>query len=440
MAYVKVRFAPSPTGFLHIGGVRTALFNYIFTRGQKGRFFLRIEDTDQERSRPEYEDQILSGLKWLGLDWDERPKHQMKRLRHYDKACEELVKKDLAYQDPKGSKALYFKVPKKKMKCFDLIHNTIEVDTNLFEDFVIRKSDGVPAFHFACVVDDAKMGITHVIRGDDHLTNTARQILLYEALGFKIPKFAHLPLILNENGKPLSKREGGGSLEFYIQGGFLPNGLLNYLALLGWGPQNNEEFFTLETLIEKFSLKRVNKNPAALNLEKMRHINGLHMKRIPQEDYSAYVRLFYKREVEDNFSIAEKDFVACALLYKDRAKTFRDVLEEGSYFFEEVLAWDPQTLKKYLAESFCEHLKHYMDQLKTLSDFSSLDALEIHLREQADKLGIRAADLIHPLRYILTGKTVSPGIFEVMQLLGKRRVVERLEAALTTQEEVAREG
>jgi glutamyl-tRNA synthetase len=426
MSNVRVRFAPSPTGHLHIGGVRTALFNYLYAKNQNGEFLLRIEDTDRERSKPEFEEEILSGLHWLGLHWDGEAERQTDRLTLYKESCEGLIAKGLAYPDPKGTRAVYFKVPKKKIKFFDLIHDETEFDTNLFDDFVIVKSDSIPTYLFACVVDDAEMKISHVIRGDDHLTNTARQLLIYEALAKTPPKFAHLPLILNPEGKPLSKREGGGSLNFYIEEGFLPDGLLNYLALLGWGPGGNEEFFTKEQLVKKFSLKRVNKTPAALNLDKLRYINGLHLKKLPPEEYAQQVKVFYKREVEDETAIPEEDFVACALMYQDRIKTFRELLEEGKYFFEEDIARDPEAAAKYLTDEAKGKLKAYGERLET-ADFSSISHLETHLRETADVLGVRAADLIHPLRVALTGKAVSPGIFDVMKLLGKNRTLHRIQ-------------
>jgi len=427
MSAVRVRFAPSPTGHLHIGGVRTALFNYLYAENQKGEFLLRIEDTDRERSQKAFEEEIISGLRWLGLDWTGEVTRQTDRLLHYRKACDTLFEKGSAYSDPKGTQAIYFKIPKKKVTIFDLVHEKIEFDTELFEDFVIVKSDGIPTYQFACVVDDLEMKISHVIRGDDHVTNTARQLLIYEALGQTPPKFAHLPLILGQDGKPLSKREGGSSLDYYIREGFLPDGLLNFLALLGWGPGGNEEFFTKQDLIKKFSLKRVNKTPAALNLDKLRHINGLHLKRLSIDHYVDQVKIFYKREVEDNHAIQEADFIQCAILYKERIKCFRELLEEGRYFFEESLSREPDIVAKYITEEARKKLKIYAENLEKHSDFSTVSALEMNLRETADSLGVRAADLIHPLRVALTGRAVSPGLFDVMKLLGKNRVIQRIQ-------------
>jgi glutamyl-tRNA synthetase len=435
-AGVRVRFAPSPTGQLHIGGVRSALFNYLYAKTQGGKFFIRIEDTDEERSKREYEDEILAGFRWLGLDWDEPTLRQSDRFEKYKAKAEELIKSELAYRDPEGSSAVFLKVPKKIIKLFDVLHDPIEFDTNEFDDIVILKSSGNPTFHFACVFDDVDMQITHVIRGDDHLTNTARQLLIYEALGVKPPKFAHMPLILNEEGKPLSKREGGGSLGFYIEKGFLPEGILNYLALLGWGPGGNEEYFPKQKLIEKFSLKRVNKTAASLNVDKLRYLNGLHLRDLSQEDFETNVKVYFKREVEDKTTISEAVFLKCALLYQDRIKYFEEILRYGQYFFEDAITWDKELVEKYFNDEISPKIDSFNRGLDGV-DFSSSDALESYLRGVAEKTGVKAADLIHPVRFAMTGSTVSPSVFDVMILLGKERVQKRIVEVLELSKEVA---
>ena len=268
---ICVRFAPSPTGRLHIGGVRTALFNYLYARQQGGRFVLRIEDTDRERSKPEHEEEILFSLRWLGLEWDGEPIRQSSRLERYREVAEELIAKDLAYevdvsasesstQPASVKKAVKFRMPKKSVKFTDIVHDDVTFDSSLWDDLVIMKSDGYPTYHFAVVVDDHDMGITHVIRGDDHLTNTPKHILLYLALGWKPPKYAHLPLIMGTDGTPLSKRHGAVAASDYRAEGYLPQATLNYLALLGWGPEGNEEIFSLPQLVKKFSMKRITKS------------------------------------------------------------------------------------------------------------------------------------------------------------------------------------
>jgi len=262
MSDIRVRFAPSPTGFLHIGGVRTALFNYLYARQQGGKFLLRIEDTDRQRSTPEFEKEILDSMKWLGLDWDEDLVHQSKRLDRYREVAQELVAKGLAYE---FEGAIKFKIPQTEVKVYDIVRGEVTYDSKEFDDLVIMKSDGYPVFHLAVVVDDHDMGITHVVRGEDHLPNTPRHILLYQALGWKPPKYAHLPLIFGSDGTPLSKRHGAVAVTEYRNKGFLPQGLINYLALLGWNPGTPQEIFSLSELVKQFSLKRVIKSNAQFN-------------------------------------------------------------------------------------------------------------------------------------------------------------------------------
>ena len=270
MPEVRVRFAPSPTGFLHIGSARTALFNWLFARHEGGKFFLRIEDTDKERSKKEFLEEILSSLKWLGLDWDGELVFQSQRTEYYRQAADRLIKEDKAYHE---ENAIRFRMPKTgKIIVEDMLHGNIEFDpaaTTLHEDLVIFKSDGSPTYNFAVVCDDAEMGITHVIRGDDHISNTPKQLPLYEALGFKKPIFCHIPLILGEDRSRMSKRHGATSIQEYIEAGFLPEALVNYLALLGWSPGNNQELIGREELIQKFDLTRVLMTGAVFAKEKL---------------------------------------------------------------------------------------------------------------------------------------------------------------------------
>ncbi|MDP2980891.1 MAG: glutamate--tRNA ligase family protein, partial [Candidatus Omnitrophota bacterium] len=246
---VRVRFAPSPTGYLHIGSVRTALFNWLYARSQGGVFILRIEDTDQKRSSDIYMEEIIADMKWLGLNWDEGPYFQTKRFDIYKSYAQKLLEKELAYKD---GEAIIFKIPDIKVKIYDLVHGEIEVDNALIDDLVLMKSDGSPAYNFACVVDDIEMQITHVIRGDDHISNTNKQVAVYDALGVKPPKFAHIPLILGPDKAPLSKRFGAVSINDYRKMGYLPQALVNYLSLLGWSPGDNKEFMSVEEIVKKF--------------------------------------------------------------------------------------------------------------------------------------------------------------------------------------------
>src|SRR3989338_14154 len=278
---VKVRFAPSPTGFLHIGSARTALFNWLFARHENGRFFLRIEDTDKERSKQEFLDEIVSSLKLLGLDWDGELVFQSKRPEFYRAQAQKLIDKKLAYPD---DGAIRFRVPKGGKGGFeDLLHGRIEFDleqhVSLAEDLVIFKSDGSPTYNFAVVCDDADMGITHVIRGDDHISNTPKQLPLYEALGFKKPIFCHIPLILGEDRSRMSKRHGATSIREYLESGYLSEAVVNYLSLLGWSPGNNQEIIPRDELVKKFELKRVLKTGAVFNKEKLEWLNGQYLRR-----------------------------------------------------------------------------------------------------------------------------------------------------------------
>src|SRR3989338_8652384 len=278
---VSVRFAPSPTGFLHVGSARTALFNWLFARHEGGKFYLRIEDTDKERSKDEFLEEILSSLKRLGMDWDEELVFQSKRTAYYRQTAEGLIQKDLAYKD---GEAILFRAPKTGKIIFeDLLHGPIEFDLeahpSLAEDLVIFKSDGSPTYNFAVVCDDAEMGITHVIRPDDHISNTPKQLPLYDALGYKKPVFCHIPLILGEDRSRMSKRHGATSIREYQEAGFLPEAIVNYLALLGWSPGNNQEIIGKEELVQKFDLKRVLKTGAVFNKEKLEWLNGQYVRR-----------------------------------------------------------------------------------------------------------------------------------------------------------------
>ncbi len=416
----RVRFAPSPTGFLHIGGVRTALFNYLFARREKGVFLLRIEDTDRERSKKEFEDEILDSLKWLGLDWDEAILRQSERLPIYREAAKRLLEGGSAYE---SEGAVKFRIPKKTVKFQDLIHGAIEFDGTLLDDLVIQKSDGFPTYHFACVVDDHEMGITHVIRGDDHISNTPRQIFLYEALGWKPPQFAHLPLVFAADKTPLSKRHGAVSLSAYRKEGYLPEGILNYLALLGWSAGGNQEVFSKDELIQKFDLAKVNKTNACFDPEKFKWMNAEHIRRLSDQDYVRHLGDFLAGEGEK----LPHSFSQIARLYKGRIRIFREFREQAGFFFEDKINFDPQAVAKYLkAGEIIRYLDEWKKTLDREGDFSDPKGLEHLLRQTAEKLGIEAKVLIHATRVALSGRSVTPGLFEVMAALGKELVLTRI--------------
>ena len=423
---VCVRFAPSPTGYLHIGGVRTALFNLLYARNQKGQFFLRMEDTDRERSKPEFEEDILNSLRWLGFEWDQDLIHQSKRLDRYREVVTGLVNQNLAYEEKKDGKvAVRFRMPKQKVRFRDLVRDDVQFDTSLFDDLVILKSDGYPTYHLACVVDDHDMEITHVIRGEDHLSNTPRQILLFEALGWKPPKYAHLPLIFGQDGTPLSKRHGAISLRHYQERGYLPDALLNYLALLGWGTQGNQEFYRLQDLIKKFSIKRITKSNAQFNTEKLDWLNAQHIKKLSQADYVSRITAFHS-DLAKRFT--PEHWKKLVLLYQSRIRTFQDLEQQAQYCFEDITKYDSETSQKYLEQkSLKDYLATWLKEADALTDFEDIQVLEKMIRDVAQIHQVEAKMLIHPLRFAVTGKTVSPGLFELMSVLGKKVCIDRVQ-------------
>lgn len=423
-----VRFAPSPTGYLHVGGARTALFNFLYARKQNGKFLLRIEDTDRERSRPEFEQEILDSLKWLGLSWEGSPIRQSERIGTYQKYAQTLLSEGLAYeQEKEGKRALLFRMPKREVWFEDGLRGKVSFNTELFEDLVILKSDGFPTYHWACVVDDHEMEITHVIRGEDHLTNTPKQLLLFEALGWKTPHYVHPPLILGSDGSPLSKRHSAVSVGHYRKEGFLPEALFNYLALLGWGPEGNQEFFRPAELIEKFSLKRLIRSGARFDLEKLRWTNAQHLRALAEEEYLRRIRDYYQGGAQLPDCSIEK-FNRIALLYRNRIQILSDLSREASYCFADVETYDLEAMNRSLGtDGLREKLIDLRKVLEPLRDFEDIVKLEALLRESAKRGGVEAKILIHPLRLALTGKGVSPGIFEVMRVLGKEVCLKRLD-------------
>lgn len=435
---ICVRFAPSPTGHLHIGGVRTALFSYLYARQQGGKFVLRIEDTDRERSEKQYEDEILSSMRWLGLEWDGEPIRQSERIQRYQEVAAELIAKDLAYEvdasdagastpSLSGRKAVRFRMPKQTIKFKDIVHDEVAFDSSPWEDLVILKSDGYPTYHFAVVVDDHDMGITHVIRGDDHLTNTPKHILLYLALGWKPPKYAHLPLIMGEDGTPLSKRHGAVAAGDYRALGYLPEATLNYLALLGWGPEGNEEIFSLQQLIKKFSLKRITKSNSRFNSEKFLWLNAQHLKNMPEEDYIRGMTEFWS---EKNDWVKHPEWKNILKLYKTRARTWKDLEFQASYVFQTDINLDVATLAEMTSnETAVTALREWI-QCAPVVGFNDPMKLEQMTREIADQFGVKAAVLIHPLRFAISGTKVTPGLFELMQVLGQGACLRRIQNLL----------
>ena len=443
---VRVRFAPSPTGRLHIGSVRTALFNWLYARSQAGVFILRIEDTDQKRSSDVYTEGILADLKWLGLNWDEGPYFQSKRFDIYRAYAQKLLEKGHAYKD---GEAIIFKIPDEKVKIYDLVHGEIEVDNTLIDDLVLMKSDGSPAFNFACVVDDIEMNISHVIRGDDHISNTNKQVALYTALGIKPPKFAHIPLILGPDKAPLSKRFGAVSITDYRQMGYLPQALVNYLSLLGWAPGDNKEFMSAEEIVKKFSLKRINKTGAEFNQDKLRWINGEHIRKLTLDEFVKIGTEFIHSPVTEkkagSVSISpvcrpeklvkpecgEQWFRKFAELYHPRVKTLVEFKEEFGIFVSDDVKYNQEAVEKFLKKDKVSDILNITKKRLEATEPFTQENIEKEARALVAELKIESADLIHPLRVAVTGKAVSAGVFEVLALLGKDKVIKRLELVLT---------
>ncbi len=431
---VKVRFPPSPTGFLHIGGARTALYNWLFARNHDGKLVLRIEDTDQIRSTQEATQSILDSLTWLGLDWDEGPFYQSQRLAIYQEYVEKLLKQgDATYiDDPEKGRAVRFKIKDVITDIDDLIHGKIKFDTALLEDFIIQKGDGFPTYNFACVVDDGLMEITHIIRGDDHISNTPRQIALYHALGFDLPKFAHIPMILGEDGTRLSKRHGATSTVEYRELGYLPEAIINFIALLGWSPGNDQEFMTRQEMVEKFSLKRVNKASARFDTVKLDWMNSKYIRDLPADSLATKLRYYIEKAGFDSSQLSVVWLQKLIELYKERFKTLSEFMKQTYPFFPNEIEYDKKAVEKFLKKDGASVLiSDTYEKLQELERFS-IEEIEDCLRKITTHHGIGFGKLAQPLRVAIVGKSASAGIFETLELLGKKKTLNRLEYVLKT--------
>ena len=420
---VRVRFAPSPTGFLHIGGARTALFNWMYAKAQGGQFILRIEDTDLVRSKPEYLQEILDSMKWLGLTWDEYYK-QSDRFDLYRQYSQKLLAEDKAYKD---GEAVILKVLPKSIKVYDLIRGEIVVDSKEIKDQVLMKSDGSPTYSFACVIDDALMEISCVIRGEDHISNTPKQILIYEALGFKVPKFAHLPLIMDPEGGRMSKRFGATAVTEYRTQGYLSQAIVNYLMLLGWSPGNNQEKVTMASALKTFSIKKINKAGAAFSIEKLQWINGQYIKEMDNAQLGEALRPFVVAKYP-TMPVQEKDFEHMVQLYKGRMNTLLDFLDWTDFIFNDQVRFEDEVKAKHLSQNMHKEFDLLAGRLSGINDFN-VKAAEEAFRALVAELGIEAGALVHPVRVALTGKAVGPGLFDTMVVLGQERTVRRLREA-----------
>jgi glutamyl-tRNA synthetase len=434
---VRVRFAPSPTGYLHVGGARTALFNWLLARRHGGAFILRIEDTDAERSSWDMVAGIVDGLRWLGLDWDEGPDvggphapyFQSQRLDKYRAAAEALVASGHAYID---DGAIRFNVPEGRTSFTDLVHGPIDFDNEHIEKFVVLRSDGHPTYHLSVVVDDIDMEITHVVRGDDHISNTPKQILLYDAFGRPIPAFAHVPLILGPDKKRLSKRHGATAVGEYDRAGYLPEAMVNFLALLGWSPGGDREVMTREDLVAAFALEGISGGNAVFDAEKLDWFNTQHIGRMPAEEIvqRAEPSLRAAGLWRDDLHVDRRAWLLAVIeLVKPRLKKLADVVEQARPFLSDVVEPDPAAAERYLSDAgLAGPLAALRERLADVDPFEP-GAIEAALREVAAARGIKAASLIHASRVAVTGHSVSPGLFDVLALAGRDRVLERLAAA-----------
>jgi len=430
MSDMRVRFAPSPTGYLHVGGARTALFNYLFARHNKGKLLLRIEDTDKERSEKGFLDEILTSLKWIGIDWDEGPVYQSERFDIYQEHARKLLSEGRAYEEKteKGT-ALRYKPDMNSIKFNDLIRGEIEFKEG-FEDIVIIKSDGTPTYNFACVIDDAEGGVTHIIRGEDHISNTPKQIALYKALGFDVPSFAHLPLILGQDRTRLSKRHGAVALSAYKKEGFLPHALFNFLALLGWSPGDNREILSKKELINLFTLERINKSNAIFDIEKLRWMNKKYLKSVSDSDFEKEASSFIEQEglLDTYKSMPDENRVRLFKLLKPRSHTYKEYAEQLNYILARNYSLDEEAVEKHNLRD--EEVKNIIvniaERLKNLEDFT-LSNIEEEIRSLAEELNIEAKYIIHPLRIVLTGREVSPPLFELMEIIGRDEVLARID-------------
>lgn len=465
MGTVRVRFAPSPTGALHIGGVRTALFNWLFARHHKGTFILRIEDTDRSRSTEESIRIILEGMKWLGLDWDEGPYRQTDRMEIYREHVDRLLKEGKAYYcyctpeelEARRKQALAAgRPPKYDRKCLglkhppagrapavrfvssdegqtvvrDLIRGAVAFDNKQLDDLIILRSDGVPTYNFAVVVDDVTMGISHVIRGDDHLNNTPRQIQLYRALGYEPPEFAHLPMILGPDKTKLSKRHGATAVTEYEDMGYLPEALVNYLARLGWSA-GDQEIFSREELIEKFSLENVGKAAAVFNPEKLLWLNHHYIQQAETERLAdLLLSLLMKDGTVRPGGEPDREWLKKLVgLLKERSHTLLEMKQSAFPFIFDEIKIDEKAGAKHLTPDVAGPLKELAERLKTIEPFVHAE-IEKVFNAIVEEKGVKLGKIAQPVRVALTGGTVSPGIFEVIEVMGKDRTLKRIEAAL----------
>lgn len=471
---VRVRFAPSPTGYLHIGNARTALFNYLFARKNNGRFILRIEDTDAERSAKEYETALMEDLRWFGIEWDEGPDiggdfgpyRQMDRLdtyrqlaekllkegkvykcyctkeeietrnrqagknesSGYDNRCRELTADEVKkYESESRKPVLRFRVPGKTVRVTDLIRGEVVFEAEHIPDFVIMKSDGMPVFHFAVVVDDCLMKITHVVRGEDHLSNTPKHIMLFEALGTEPPQFAHMSMTLGPDKTRLSKRHGATSVRAYRNDGYLPEAFFNYISLLGWGTEDSQDIFSREELIQAFSIERCQKASAVFDPDKLLWMNGYYMRQTnPKRILELSIPFLVEAGVIDRNPTGEQlaYLEKAVALEQEKIKLLKEVPYHVAFFVKQP-DYEEKAVNKYLTEAGKKVLSEILPVLEKSGDWTAA-CLEETVRRFCEEKGYKPGDVFHPVRVAVSGKTKGPGLFEMLEHLGREKVAERI--------------
>ncbi len=481
MSEVRVRFAPSPTGYLHIGGARTALFNWLFARKMGGKLILRIEDTDIARLKEDSVSQILTSLKWLGINWDEGPEvggdhgpyYQSERFDIYKKYCQQLVDEGKAYYcfctpeeleaerekqrqakqpfryartcrdftpdevkariDAGASYSVRLKIPAEgNVVVHDLIHGDVTFNMDQYDDFVIMKSNGIPTYNFAVVIDDHLMGMTHVMRAEEHLSNTPKQLLVYEAFGWEPPKFGHMSMILAPDRSKLSNRHGATSVEEFRSQGYVAEAIVNYLTLLGWGPGDEREMFSLQETVELFELEQMSKKAAVYDTKKLTWMNGQYLSELPLEKILPEVKPFFIKDGyvdEAWFAENEEYFAKLVDTVRVRVKTLQEIADASDYFFKDVESYDEKGVAKHFKPEAVALLEQCIAAVEA-DDVYSLETTEAAYNKIAADNGLALGKVIHPTRLALTGRTVSPGMFDVMVLLGKKKTLERLHKAV----------
>ena len=423
---VRVRFAPSPTGNVHIGNIRAAIFNWLFARHAGGKFLLRVEDTDRERSTQAAIDTLLDCMRWLGLDYDEPEVYQSQQIARHLAVAEDLVNRGLAYKDNKGGggECVIFRMPKTGCLAYtDLVKGTIKKKAEDTQDFVIVRSDGTPVFHLSNVVDDIDMGITHVIRGDDHVENTFKHIELFKAMGAAVPQYAHLPMIVNNQGKPYSKRDGAAFVGEFREQGYLPEALFNFLLLLGWAPGDDREVLTRDEMIELFTLERCKSSAARFDLKKLIWMNGEYIRRQPREVYAAE---FTARVEAAGLSVEGRDLDGILDQMQVRTKFYSEIPGSCSYFFTEEYPFDEKGVAKRLkVDGVPELLDEVAQRYEALPCFDVQSTHEV-LIAMGEERGVGLGALVHPVRVAVSGMTEGPGLFEMLVLIGRDSVCARL--------------